>query len=85
MEKIKSNVSHQVVGENKSSVRGELGMLWLLGTSLIVIWFILKFVLHKGGFVHVLLVGGFSVLVVQFVAYRKTKYQKESSRGGGSV
>jgi hypothetical protein len=56
-------------------------MLWLVGTSLIVIWFILRFGLHKGGFVHILLIGGFSLLVVQFAAYRKTKYQKESSQG----
>jgi hypothetical protein len=59
--------------------------MWLVGTSLLVIWFILRFVLHKGGFVHALLLGGFSILVVQFVAYRKTKYERDSSRGGGSV
>jgi hypothetical protein len=77
--------SDELVGENQSEVRSELGIMWLVGTSLLVIWFILTFVLHKGGFVHALLLGGFSVLVVQFVAYRKTKYQRDSSRGGGSV
>jgi hypothetical protein len=77
--------SDEVVGENQSSVRSDLGIMWLVGTSLLVIWFILRFILHKGGFVHVLFLTGFSLLVVQFVAYRKTKYQRDSSRGGGSV
>ena len=43
------------------------------------IWFILKFLLHKGGYVHILLIGAISVLVVQLVAYRKTQYHKTSS------
>ena len=77
--------SDELVGENQSAVRSELGIMWLVGTSLLVIWFILRFVLHKGGFVHVLFLTGFSLLVVQFVAYRKTKYQRDSSRGSGSV
>jgi cbb3-type cytochrome oxidase subunit 3 len=50
--------------------------MWLVGSSLLVIWFILRFVLHKGGFVHVLFLTGFSLLVVQFVAYRKEAVKK---------
>ena len=74
--------SDELVGENKFEVRSAFGIMWLVGTSLLVIWFILRFVLHKGGFVHVLFLTGFSLLVVQFVAYRRTKYQRDSSRGG---
>ncbi len=51
--------------------------MWIAGTSLLVVWFILKFVFHKGGFVHMLLLGGISILVIQFVAYRKTRYQRD--------
>jgi len=54
-------------------------MLWLVGSGLLVIWLILKFILHKGGFVHLLLLCGFSILVVQIVAYRKTKYEKDAA------
>jgi hypothetical protein len=60
-------------------------MLWLIGSGLLVIWLVLKFLFHQGGFVHVLFLCGVSVLVVQFAAYRKTQYQKTSSRRGGSV
>jgi hypothetical protein len=55
-------------------------MLWLVGSVMLTVWFVLTFVLHKRGMIHVLLIAGISVLVVQFAAYRKTKYQKEVSR-----
>ncbi len=54
-------------------------MLWWIGASLIVLWFILGFVAHQRGWVHVLLLSGASFLVVQIAAYRKTKYQRASS------
>lgn len=50
--------------------------MWIAGSGLLVIWFILKFVFHKGGFVHILLLSGISILVIQLVAYRKTRYQR---------
>jgi ABC-type iron transport system FetAB permease component len=53
-------------------------MLWVVGLALIVIWFVLKFILHHGGFVHMLLIGGISILVVQFAAERRTRYQRQS-------
>ena len=59
-------------------------MLWLVGSGLLVIWFVLKFLLHKGGFVNLLVLIGVSLLVIQFAAYRKTKYQNTLRRGGGS-
>lgn len=55
-------------------------MLWILGGALIAIWFVLKFILHKGGFSHILLLSGISLLIVQIAAYRRAKYQRNSSR-----
>jgi Flp pilus assembly protein TadB len=54
-------------------------MLWVVGAGFLFVWFILKFLLHKGGFIHVLLLTAISLFVVQFAAYRKTRYQKLSS------
>ena len=51
--------------------------MWIVGSTLLVAWFVLKFVFHKGGFVHILLLTGISILVIQFVAYRKTRYQRD--------
>ena len=53
--------------------------MWFLSAALLIVWFILKFLLHKGGYVHILLVAAISVLVVQVAAYRKTQYHKTSS------
>lgn len=50
--------------------------MWITGSGLLVIWFLLKFVFHKGGFVHMLLLAGISILVIQLVADRKTRYQR---------
>ena len=54
-------------------------MLWWVGSGLLLVWFILTFVLHKRGFVHMLLLAGISILIVQIAAYRKAKYQQRSS------
>jgi hypothetical protein len=48
-------------------------MLWLVGAALFVVWFVLTFLLHKAGFVHMLLLASVSLLVVQIAAHRKTK------------
>ena len=53
--------------------------MWVVSGSLLVIWFILKFLLHKGGYVHILLIAAISVLVVQLIAYRKTQYHRNSA------
>jgi len=50
-------------------------MLWWIASGILLVWFLLTFILHKRGWVHILLLSGISVLVVQFVAYRKTRYQ----------
>jgi hypothetical protein len=53
--------------------------MWVVSAILFIIWFVLKFLLHKGGFVHILLLGAISVFVVQLITYRKTRYQRLSS------
>ncbi len=56
-------------------------MLWILGGGLIAFWFVLRFILHKGGgFAHILLLSGISLLTIQVAAYRKARYQRLSSR-----
>lgn len=52
--------------------------MWVVSGALLIVWFILKFLLHKGGYVHILLVGAISMIVVQLIAYRKTQYHKTS-------
>jgi len=47
-------------------------MLWWIGSGLILCWLILL-IAHPGGWIHLLLLSGFTVLVVQIAAYRKTK------------
>jgi hypothetical protein len=47
-------------------------MLWRIGSGLILGWLIMM-VVHPAGWMHLLLLSGISVLVVQIAAYRKTK------------
>ncbi|HZJ42433.1 MAG TPA: hypothetical protein VFD63_01600 [Pyrinomonadaceae bacterium] len=54
-------------------------MLWWLSSGLIALWFVLAFLVHKRGWVHMLLLAGFAFLVIQIAAYRKTKYQRSLS------
>jgi hypothetical protein len=53
--------------------------MWVVGAGLLVTWFVLKFVMHKGGYIPLLLIAGISLLVIQFVTYRKTRYHRLSS------
>jgi hypothetical protein len=57
-------------------------MLWWIGSSLLAAWFVLKFVLHQRGWVHILLLSGVSVLVVQITAYRKTNFETKRKTQG---
>ena len=52
--------------------------MWIAFTILMALWFVLKFIMHKGGYVHMLVVGAISVLVVQLIAERKTHYHQAS-------
>jgi hypothetical protein len=54
-------------------------MLWILGAGLLIVWFLLKVLLHKGGFVHILLLAGISLLIIQYAAYRRSRYQRFSA------
>lgn len=50
-------------------------MLWLVGSGLIVAWLILLLFAPRG-WIHLLLLSGITVLIVQIAAYRKTKTHK---------
>jgi hypothetical protein len=54
--------------------------MWWVVAVLMAVWFMLKFLLHKGGFVHILLLTAISIFVVQLMADRKTRYQNNSSK-----
>lgn len=51
--------------------------MWIAGPGLLVVWFILKFAFHKGGFVHVLLLTAVSIVVIQIAADRKARYHRK--------
>lgn len=48
-------------------------MLWYTGSLLVLIWFVLKFILHKGGAIHILLFLAISFYVIQLAQDRRTK------------
>ena len=53
-------------------------MLWLSGFVTIVVWFVLKFVFHKSGMVHVILMIAVSMFLVQFVQDQRTRAYRRS-------
>ena len=53
--------------------------MWPAVAILLVVWFVLKFAMGKGGFIHILLVTAISVAIVQFLTDRKTRYQNKSA------
>jgi 1,4-dihydroxy-2-naphthoate octaprenyltransferase len=53
-------------------------MLWYTGSLLLVLWFVLKFVLHKGGAVHILLFLVISFYLVQLAQDRRTRQYQRS-------
>jgi len=52
--------------------------MWIAFTILMVLWIILKFVLGKGGYIHMIVVAAISIGVVQLIAERKNRYHKAS-------
>jgi hypothetical protein len=50
--------------------------MWMIDAALVLVWAVLKFVLHKGGYVHIILIFAISLFVVQLLAYRKTQFHK---------
>jgi Flp pilus assembly protein TadB len=55
--------------------------MWIVSAALAIVWFVLTFLFHKAGYVHIILIGAVSVFVVQFTAYRKTQYHKQTASG----
>ena len=54
--------------------------MWAVVGLLLAVWFVLKFFLHKGGFIHILLLTAISILVVQVLADRKTRYHTKAPK-----
>ncbi len=48
-------------------------MLWIAGALVLLVWFILKVLLHKGSGVHVILLLAISCLVTQLVQDLRTR------------
>ena len=55
-------------------------MLWIVGSILLAVWFVLKFLLHKSGMVHVVLLIAISSFVIQLVQDLRTKAYERSLR-----
>lgn len=53
-------------------------MLWLTGSLLLVIWIVVKFLLHKSGMVHLLLMAAVILFVVQFAQDWRTREYRRS-------
>lgn len=54
-------------------------VMWVSSALVLALWLVLKVVLHKGGFVHIFLLLGISIFVIQLVAYRHTRYHATAS------
>ena len=50
--------------------------MWRAFRILIAFWLIFKFVLHKGGYVHMFLIAAIAIMVVQLIAERNARYHK---------
>ena len=45
---------------------------------LMVLWLLLTFVLHKGGYFHMIIIAAISIAVVELIAERKNRYHRAS-------
>lgn len=54
-------------------------MLWIAGSILTVVWAFEKFIMHKGGMIHVVLMIAISMFLIQFAQDRRTKEYERSS------
>jgi len=50
--------------------------MWVVFTILMALWFVLKFILHKGGYVHMVLIAAIAIMVVELIAERNARYHK---------
>jgi Family of unknown function (DUF5670) len=56
-------------------------MLWIFGGLVTVLWLIAKFLLHKGGMIHTLLIVALACFIIQFAQDRRTKeYERSLNR-----
>lgn len=55
---------------------------WAVSGIVLAIWLVLKFALNKGGYVHILLLLGLSILVVKIIAERNTRYHARLETDG---
>jgi hypothetical protein len=51
-------------------------MLWITGSFIMLAWLVLAVFLHKGGYVHILLLTAITFYVTQFVQDRRTRSYK---------
>ena len=57
------------------------GMLWYVGSFFLAFWLFEKFSLHKGGFIHTLLLAAIGFFTVQFIQDQRTRaYEREARR-----
>ena len=56
-------------------------MLYYIAAVFFAVWLALKFVMHRGGFIHTLLLVAIGCFAVQFVQHVRTKqYERDRSR-----
>jgi len=53
-------------------------MLWLTGSLLLILWIVFKFLLHKSGMVHLLLMAAVILYVIQLAQDLRTREYKRS-------
>ena len=52
--------------------------MWNVFTILMVLWILLKFVLGKGGYIHMIVIAAIAIAVVELIAGRKNRYHEGS-------
>lgn len=58
-------------------------MLWIVGSLILIAWFVAKFIAGKGGMVHTMLMAAITLYVIQFVQDHRTRaYYREQNREG---
>ena len=55
-------------------------MLYYTASAFLVVWFVLKFVMHKGGFIHTLLLAAIGCFAAQLFQHLRTRqYERDRS------
>lgn len=50
--------------------------MWTISLVLALVWLVLTVLLHKSGYVHIILIAALSIFVVKLTGYRNTQYHK---------